>query len=141
MVHVLPSFFFVYGGSERREVPCRVKLRLARCEKINEVNFMNSRLMAKGMFLAWLQMGLKDLKLNGLDFSFSVPSSSFELDKWGNEMSGHLLAKRIKEKCIEMGIPFENFNYTIRNEHWTKEKQKQATVEAKKSLNVAEMFL
>ena len=102
---------------------------------------MNSHLMAKGMFLAWRQMGLKDLKLNGLDFSFSVPSSSFELDKWGNEMSGHLLAKRIKEKCIEMGIPFENFNYTIRNEHWTKEKQKQATVEAKKSLNVAEMFL
>ena len=50
------------------------------------------------MFLAWQQTGLKDLKLNGLDFSFSVPSSSFELDKWGNEMSGHLLAKRIKEE-------------------------------------------
>lgn len=102
---------------------------------------MNSRLMAEGMFLAWRQMGLDDLKLNGLDFSFSVSSSSFELDKWGNEMSGHLLAKRIKEKCIEMGIPFKNFNYTIRNEHWTKEKQKQATAEAKKSINVAELFL
>ena len=102
---------------------------------------MNSRLMVNGMFLAWKQMGLKDLKLNGLDFSFSVPSSSFELDKWGNEMSGHLLAKRIKEKCIEMGLPFENFKYTIRNEHWTKDRQKQATVEAKKSLNLAELFL
>ena len=101
---------------------------------------MNSNLMVKGMFLAWKQMGLKDLRLEGLDFSFSVPSSSFEIDKWGNEMSGHLLAKRINKKCIEMGIPFNNFNYTIRNEEWTKEKQKQATVEAKKSLNIAEMF-
>lgn len=101
---------------------------------------MNSQLMGKGMFLAWRQMGLEDLKLNGLDFSFSVPSSSFELDKWGNEMSGHLLAKRIKKTCIETGIPFENFNYKIRNEHWTKEKQKQAKVEAEKSLNIVELF-
>lgn len=87
---------------------------------------MDNLLFIKGLLLAWIKMGLKDLKISGFTIYCSVPNSSYMLDAHGNEMSGKFHIKRITKTMAEMGMGYYQFVYTIRNEHWTEEKSKQA---------------
>ena len=49
-------------------------------------------------------------------------------------MSGEFLAKRLKETLIEMGVKRLTVAFKIRNENWTKEKEEEATLKAKKEV-------
>ena len=85
-------------------------------------------------YISWCELGVKDLKLNNMNMSFTVPKSSEHIDVHGNEMCGKLLARRMFKKCAEIGINFNSFIYEIRDEEWTKEKAKQAREEAIKTV-------
>lgn len=88
------------------------------------------------IFLA--ETGIKDIEfeenLGKSSLNFSVPSSSFELDRCGNKMCGDLLAKRIKKIFSDLGYRPDKFNFTMRNEEWTKEKFKQANIDFKRGV-------
>lgn len=97
---------------------------------------MDNSLFLKGLFLAWSKMGLKDLKISGVTIYCSVPNSSYLLDAHGNEMSGKFLIKRLNRNMAEMGMGYFQFVCTIRNEHWTEEKSKQAGEKAIETINL-----
>lgn len=70
----------------------------------------------------------------GVVLYFSVPFSSWQLNAERQEMAGPVLAKRVKETLQEMGIVFATCKYKIRNEHWTKDKAKEARQIAYKNM-------
>lgn len=67
-----------------------------------------------------------------LTIYISVPTSSYHRDAHGKEMAGDYLAKRVKQTLVEMGVKRLTVKYKIRNEHWTKEKQNDAELNARK---------
>lgn len=87
--------------------------------------------MSKGIMIAFAGFGVKIEHLeeteNQLSVKISVPETSYELDSRGNEMSGMLLVKRIKQKLLELGVRNLVIEGHIRyGEHWTKEDRKNA---------------
>ena len=95
-------------------------------------------LLGETMYITWRGMGIiidniQETQEN-LSIYISVPKSSFRKHSNGNEMSGEFLAKRFKETLIEMGVKRLTVAFKIRNENWTKEKEEEATLKAKKEV-------
>ena len=87
-------------------------------------------IVASGLFAAVTKYGVKNLRLEKTDISFTVPKNSELIDVNGNEMSGDLLAKKVIKLYSSFGVNL-NFDYEIREEKWTKEKSQNAEKYAK----------
>ena len=70
---------------------------------------------------------------NGLIIYFSVPQSSTHKNVHGQEMAGQLLAMRVKETLIDMGVKAV-FKYRIRLEDWNDNKRAAAEDEMKREI-------
>ena len=83
-----------------------------------------------GMLAAFAEMGIKidyfDNTDNGVILYFTVPSSSYNIDAKGLEMSGKHLASIVKHKFEGIGIKFTDIKYAIRNEYWDELKAQEA---------------
>ena len=94
--------------------------------------------MGSAFYIAWKGLGIVfDDVIETYDYLIiyiSVPSSSEHKDVHGNEMAGKHLAHRFKDTLVEMGIKNLTVKCKVRDEFWTKEKDKFATEAAKKEL-------
>lgn len=97
-----------------------------------------NRMMGVGMYIALNGLGVKIENLaetyDEINIWISVPSKSENVDVHGNEMSGKYLAKRFKDTLTDIGVKNLTVKYKIRDEAWTKEKDKDAQQIAKKEL-------
>ena len=90
---------------------------------------------ARGLFIAVTKYGVKNLRLNKKNISFTIPKNSELIDVNGNEISGELLAKKVIKMYSSFGVKF-NFDYEIREEKWTKEKSQNTEKYAKGIYNI-----
>lgn len=96
------------------------------------------RLLGEAMYITWRGMGVIIDNFieteENVSIYISVPKSSYRKNVTGIEMSGEFLAKRFKESLTEMGIKKLTVAFKIRNENWTKEKEEEATLKARKEI-------
>lgn len=84
-------------------------------------------LMAKGILLGLAQLGLRieadKVSDDGIEIIYiSVPERSYNLNVHGEEMAGRLLAKRFKDKLINLRSNDTIVKWKTRTgEYWTKE--------------------
>ena len=94
--------------------------------------------LGTAMLATYAELGVQidrfDNTDKGVVLYFYVPFSSWHLNAERQEMAGPVLAKRVKETLQEMGIVFATCKYKIRNEHWTKDKAKEARQIAYKNM-------
>ena len=90
--------------------------------------------LGEAAYIVWMSFGIVldkvNESVNSLEMYISVPSSSYHYDANNNQMAGDFLAKRFKTVLTEIGIKRLTVKYKIRNEHWTEEMSKNATVRA-----------
>lgn len=96
------------------------------------------RLLGEAMYITWRGMGVIIDNFieteENVSIYISVPKSSYRKNATGIEMSGEFLAKRFKESLTEMGIKRLAVAFKIRNENWTKEKEEEAILKARKEI-------
>lgn len=80
---------------------------------------MDRKLVAKGMLLGMMSLGIIIDKLDETALYISVPSATTD-DR--HALAGKQLAERIKGTLVEMGCADIVVKYKIRDEVWTKEK-------------------
>ena len=95
-------------------------------------------MIGTAVVLAWAQLGVKIENFEESEGKatvwISVPEMSNGIDAHGNEMSGKLLIKRLKQKIAEMGAPISIIGRVRSGELWTEEAGEKAMEAAQKEI-------
>ena len=95
-------------------------------------------MLGEVMMITWAGFGViidnTEETQESLTIYISVPSSSYQKNEKGEEMSGKFLAKRFKETMIDMGVKRLTVKCKIRDEIWTEVKKQEAELNMKKQI-------
>lgn len=89
--------------------------------------------MAKGILIGMAGFGVEIIEVKPNYLKFSVPESSDHVDVHGNEMTGKLLIKRLKDKNV-FGPDMQFEGVIRRGETWNNSRRKEAEAKMMKTL-------
>lgn len=89
--------------------------------------------MAKGILIGMAGFGIEIMEVKRNYLKFSVPESSDHVDVHGNEMTGKLLIKRMRDKNL-FGPDMQFEGVIRRGETWNSSRRKEAEAKMMKTL-------